>query len=627
MIFKKCLIASSVAIVFMSSTAAAIDFMPSGSDISSAISEISDLTTQGANAYTTAAGMAGTDFSGMFSAGCSMITDDPGMRTICETYSATYVSDLMPSELTTLISANKASALDAIDLMGLSKITNIADLTSTTYSQLVTNGTFMTGDDTFSDSLKTIVEGRYSDSFLSSLSEEETSNLYESEWDNLRNLVDLSGVGGRLASASSIELEDTKTETVEIVNTITQPVPPCDDVYFSITTECYTYDEFSGYTTKGLPSGSISSDVEGNVYLTYSDTSLSTTTSTFTYDYNPHINANLNGSTVTTSRVSTAETYKPNRETMSSIDVGLATMDAAFSCFSWTFRGVCIWLKWSFTGPKIRTSVKVRNYVPELTFQTYTDATKPPWDEARTLMNTAQVDNDGFFSTLLTGLMGASASFEAMGGGKSRKQVNPKSRGESNFKLVDAFGNPAADIFKATFGSLEAFCVPNTTMFYPYYISNMDAINWRQYFGVEFWNYRSWLVGAYNLGTYADKNIYGSVYPRIGFNTASDEIKSAILATYRAAHFITREDTWHVVNDIYIPHTKGLWVDNELDFEDGSTGKFQQLLPYKESSCKTFPLEPNPDGKRRGETGATMWNFWRRVNCCKKRGSKLLFHT
>ena len=620
---KRTILTSSVCLGIFSTTASAVDFLPTGSQITDAMNEIENIAEASVDAYNNAAGVIGADFSGMFSAGCSMITDDPSMKTLCENYSATYVTDLAPSELSSLITANQSSVIDTLNLMGLSQITSIADLSSLSFSEIITNETFITSDDKLSESLTTIVEGRYSQSFLAGLSEDEKIDLYESEWDNLRNLMDLSGVGGSSASASSIDLEESKTETIDVVTTITELIPACNADF--LTTGCFWFDEFSGYTLVGLPGGTISKDFEGSVYLTYSSIKSTAVTTTHVYNYAPNINSNLSGNTITTTHTTQAESYKPNRETMSTIDVGIATMDAAFNCFSWTFRGVCIWLKWSWTGPTLKTSVKVRNYVPELTFQTYTDATKPPWDETRSLMNAAQVGHDGFFTKALSTLMGAQSSYKEMGGGKGRKQGNPKARNESNFKLVDAFGNPAADVFKATFGNLEAFCVPNTTMFYPYYISNMDAINWRQYFGVEFWNYRSWLVGAYNLGTYSDKNIYGSVYPRIGFNSAEDEVKAAVLATYRAAHFITREDTWHVVNDIYIPHKKGLWVDNELDFEHPNTGKFQQLLPYTESKCQSFPLKANPDGKRRGETGATMWNFWRRVSCCKKRGSKLLF--
>ena len=572
---------------------------------------------------------AGVDaISGFLSTTCAAITDDSTAKTECENYVTTYVTDLGASELTSLIDAEIADAADTLDLMGLSHISNLADYVGADLSENFDLKTLMAGDDQFSDSLTRIVNGRYDEAFLASLNEDETMDLFESEWDNLEGLIDMTGLGGAGASLGSVALAESSEELVTTVTETTIPISGCDPevtIY-----PCVSYDLYTGHTVVGATSGTLSQDVEGNWYLTTTDSVTDTVTSHFTTNYTPAYNADLVVGSVTRAITTTAENYNPHRETMNTLEITAATMEASLSCLSWELKGICVWLKWSWTGPKIYTSIKAKNYVPEVTIQNYVDAGSPPWTgiDMDAIWLATQGANDGLLTHVMTALMGATGAYKDTGGGNNgsnRTSGKGNSRGNTKFRLVDVFGNPAATLWELTYGNLEAFCVPTTDMLEPYYISNLDAINWRQYFGVEFWNYKSWLVGTYMLGSYSDNNHYGSIYPRIGFTTIADDTKASVLTTFRAMHFITREGGLRVYQDIHASG-KGLWVSNGLDEADAHTGKFQQLLPYKENTCRIFPLEKNPDGKRRGETGATMWNFWRKIECCKKRGSTLLFH-
>ena len=566
--------------------------------------------------------------TGFLTTTCSAITDDPTARTECEDYVTTYVTDLTASQLSTLIGEEVAKAADTLDLMGLSDISNLADYVGGDLSDNFDLETLMAGDDAFSDSLTRIVNGRYDESFLSGLTEEETMDLYESEWDNLESLIDMTGLGGASASLGSIALDESSEELVTTVTETTMPISGCDPDFPSY--PCVTGDADFGYSVIGATSGTLSQDFEGNWYLTTTDTVTDLVTSYFTTDYTPTYGTEVITSPVTRTITTSSESYDPRRETMNTLEIIAATMEASLSCMSWELKGICVWLKWTWSGPVIKTSIKAKNYVPEVTIQNYIDADNPPWTgiDMDAIWLASQGANDGLLTRLQTSLMGATGAYKDTGGGNNgstQTKGKGNSRGNTKFRLVDVFGNPAATLWETTYGSLEAFCVPTTDMLEPYYISNLDAINWRQWFGVEFWNYKSWLVGTYMLGEYSDNNHYGSIYPRIGFTTIADDIKASVLTTYRAMHFITREGGLRVYQDIH-KTGKGLWVENELSEDNPQSGKFQQLLPYKENSCRTFPLEKNPDGKRRGETGATMWNFWRKIECCKKRGSKLLFH-
>lgn len=138
---------------------------------------------------------------------------------------------------------------------------------------------------------------------------------------------------------------------------------------------------------------------------------------------------------------------------------------------------------------------------------------------------------------------------------------------------------------------------------------------------------RSWAIGAFMLGSYTDNNHYGSVFPRIGFAVTASEVKASVLTTFKAAHFITRENQLHVYQSIHQNSQDGIWPVNDLDQDDVDTGLFQQVYPYQDDSCVSFPLGRTPNSARAGSSGSTVWNFWRKVKCCKKRGQILLFHT
>src|SRR6185436_15202275 len=54
------------------------------------------------------------------------------------------------------------------------------------------------------------------------------------------------------------------------------------------------------------------------------------------------------------------------------------TMKAAPACLSWRVSGVCFWLVCGF-GCKVRTSIRVSNYAPDLVVSTFHDKTTHPW--------------------------------------------------------------------------------------------------------------------------------------------------------------------------------------------------------------------------------------------------------
>lgn len=304
-----------------------------------------------------------------------------------------------------------------------------------------------------------------------------------------------------------------------------------------------------------------------------------------------------------------------------------ATMSASMSCMEWEFSGVCVWMTCTPVPPacSYSTSIKVKNHVPDLLFQSYDRSKGEPYTESQTINSTFQGDAD---SSWVTSLISLVEDYEVDGvrGGQSTEAKKDK-HANLTFKLVDAYGNPAILAFNSMANSSSGtICESKLTPFFPYYISNLDSVAWRWNIPEMFYP-QSWtpIFNEYELGTY--ENNYGPIYPRHGFMTAQDPLKSAVLSSFRAAHFITRNAEPHVYMTIKQSSQDGYWPSEPLDQNDRSTGTWQMLYPQKENTCHQFPYESSPSGERRSQDGSYIWNFWKSYKCCEREGQTLIYHT
>ena len=76
------------------------------------------------------------------------------------------------------------------------------------------------------------------------------------------------------------------------------------------------------------------------------------------------------------------------------------TTAASFACMRWMPVGVCFWLRCSWTGCSVRTSLKVGHYNPDLVVSVYNELGGNPWAEIRATLGLAQ-------RAAATGLLGA----------------------------------------------------------------------------------------------------------------------------------------------------------------------------------------------------------------------------
>lgn len=311
---------------------------------------------------------------------------------------------------------------------------------------------------------------------------------------------------------------------------------------------------------------------------------------------------------------------------INTVEITQQTMSAALSCMNWEVRGICIWM--SCFGPfcSIQTNLKVKNHVPDLVVQSYDRANGEPWTESQDINQVSQGDADSsWVSTIIGWIEDFDVDSVGIRGGVSTEGKKDQ-HANLNYKLVDAYGNPALIAYNAlaqsTFGLA---CAGRTFPFFPYFISNLDSIAWRWDVPEMFYP-QSWapLITTYDLGNSA--NNYGAIYPRHGFMTAQDPLKAAVLSAFRAAHVITRAGEPHLYYTIQMS-AEGYWPSASLNQNDRDTGIWQMLYPKKDNDCQRFPYSGNPSISRRSSDGNYVWNFWKSYKCCQRAGQRLIHHT
>jgi integrating conjugative element protein (TIGR03756 family) len=311
---------------------------------------------------------------------------------------------------------------------------------------------------------------------------------------------------------------------------------------------------------------------------------------------------------------------------INSAEIIQSTMSAALSCMNWELRGACVWMTCAVPPLCVfKTSVKVQNHVPDIVIQSYDRANGEPWTESQDINQVSQGTSDSSWVTTLISWV-ESVPINKVAGGQSTESTKNK-HVNLDFKLVDAYGNPAVIAFNTLAqSSFGLACAGRTHPFYPYFISNLDSIAWRWNLPEIFYP-QSWavFVPAYKLGSHS--NMYGSIYPRTGFVTQADPLKTGVVTAFRAMHFITRQNEPHLYFTIGQNSEPGYWPAAPLDQNDGDTGLFQMLYPDKESSCQKFPMSGTPSPSKRSTDGSYVWNFWKAYKCCERVGQVLVWHS
>lgn len=126
-------------------------------------------------------------------------------------------------------------------------------------------------------------------------------------------------------------------------------------------------------------------------------------------------------------------------------------------CLEYKVVGICYWLLCGPHGCKVKTSVKVRHYVPDAVVSSYANTGSNPWTEVSALGTPnplAQAGND------------ATTNYKA-------------ENSIGRFKEADVIGHPGGATF-SRFASASGYVCPGATFpLVPYFLSTLDAIGWR----------------------------------------------------------------------------------------------------------------------------------------------------
>lgn len=271
---------------------------------------------------------------------------------------------------------------------------------------------------------------------------------------------------------------------------------------------------------------------------------------------------------------------------------------ASPSCADYKIVGICYWLRCTFWGCSVRTSMKVHHFIPEMVISSYNNDNQSPWTEMKGI-------NIG------------------VKGGEYRSPT--KKYNQLTFKNAEAIGHPGG-LFLNMISSMGYSCESQTTPYMPYFLSGLDFLAWRHNMPEMFYP-EALTPGMREVSKNGD--LWGNIYPRGGSVTQVHDYKAAAITAQRIADIISRDFQPHV----YFPATSkqraGYWPPGEVKEGNKKTHKWQMLSPKMENSCAIFP-----DGSPTSSYSSKLsnknnysWALWRPYACCKRRGQTFLGST
>ncbi|TLG88302.1 TIGR03756 family integrating conjugative element protein [Pseudomonas edaphica] len=270
-------------------------------------------------------------------------------------------------------------------------------------------------------------------------------------------------------------------------------------------------------------------------------------------------------------------------------------------CLAYRVVGLCYWLRCTPFGCSVRTSPKVRHYVPDAVVSSYSNTGQNPWLELRPLSLTNPTAQGGGDGTTASG----------------------HENNLSKFKNADAIGHPAGALFNQFVGQSGYVCPGAGKPLMPYLLSTLDTIAWR-YNIPEAVFPEALMPGLREVGSRLGFNLWGAIYPRGGFLHQVDDFKAAAVVAQRAGDIVTRMGQLHVYQPLIAFPYAGYWPPGPLLESDSSTGKWQTLAPIPSTSCAVFP---NNLPTIQSEDGGYAWALWRPYSCCKRQGQTFLGST
>ncbi|GKV93197.1 integrating conjugative element protein [Pectobacterium carotovorum subsp. carotovorum] len=267
-------------------------------------------------------------------------------------------------------------------------------------------------------------------------------------------------------------------------------------------------------------------------------------------------------------------------------------------CLEYRVTGICYWLLCTKFGCSVRTSVKVRHYVPDAVVSSYSNTGDNPWVEVRAM---------------------SMPNPTAQSGGDSTSNHGNENN-LSSFRNADVIGHPGGQAFSQFASSSGYICDGAGTALMPYLLSTFDTIAWR--YNIPESVYPEALIpGMREIGSRTALNLWGNVYPRGGFLHQVDSYKASAVVAQRAGDIVTRRGQLHVYQPLLANARDGYWPAGALMESDTLTGKWQELAPRLSSSCTVFP---HKESLAQAQQDDYAWALWRPYSCCQRRGQTFL---
>ncbi|PJG84820.1 TIGR03756 family integrating conjugative element protein [Conservatibacter flavescens] len=264
---------------------------------------------------------------------------------------------------------------------------------------------------------------------------------------------------------------------------------------------------------------------------------------------------------------------------------------ASPSCLEYKVVGTCFWLFCTQFGCKVRTSTKVRHFLPEMVMSAYNHEGQNPWAEMN-LMS------------------------QGVKGGEYRSPQ--KNYTQLTFKNATAIGHPQGAI-SSLLNSTGYYCQSQTTPFMPYFLSSLDYFAWRQNLPEMFYP-EALTPGMREIKRAGDT--WGNIFPRGGAVTQVNDYKASAVIAQRIADIVSRNGQLHIYQPAARTGGAGTWYPDPVKEGNSKNHKWQQLSPEMSKSCSTFPDTPPT---LQSEKGNYAWALWRPYKCCKRRGQTFLY--
>nr|WP_080896421.1 TraU family protein [Photobacterium kishitanii] len=210
----------------------------------------------------------------------------------------------------------------------------------------------------------------------------------------------------------------------------------------------------------------------------------------------------------------------------------------SFACTKYSVDGMCYWLKCSWYGCRVRTSMLVSHYNPDVTIEVIQTEKKLPLSPVSDFFHKI---GKKVTETVISesSILGLGQGYRA-GDGQRKGSGVPK-----QFHDAVAMGNPALPLYSNSVGmalGLVGWCQSDVMLYNPYFVSTASP-EWRSGF----------LEGIYTLGNMLTLNNsigggfsgyaqWGTLYPRIGTAYHVDNSKSAGTIATRVANIITNKN-------------------------------------------------------------------------------------